>query len=355
VIPIADWGAPFGLAHAPKHARLLAALRDGIARAREGSAPYARILAALPARPDPQALADLPFIPVSLFKTLELRSVPPEAVTRTLLSSGTSGALPARIFLDAPTAARQTQALVAIMQDFLGPARRPMLVVDSGAFLKDRTRLHARAAAILGFAIFGRDVRYLLDEELTPDWRELDAFSAEDLRRVLVFGFTFLVWTRLYQAARQEGRRIRFGDDSVLLHGGGWKRLEAEQVSNEMFKARLTEQFGLARIINYYGMVEQVGSIYVECAEGYLHAPVFADVIVRDTVTLHPLPFGRPGLLQTLSVVPVSYPGHSLLTEDLATVHGEDDCRCGRLGKYFRVHGRLPKAELRGCSDTRAA
>jgi hypothetical protein len=31
---------------------------------------------------------------------------------------------------------------------------------------------------------------------------------------------------------------------------------------------------------------------------------------------------------------------------------GEDDCSCGRLGKYFQVHGRLAKAEVRGCSDT---
>ena len=31
---------------------------------------------------------------------------------------------------------------------------------------------------------------------------------------------------------------------------------------------------------------------------------------------------------------------------------GIDDCKCGRKGKYFLVHGRIKKAELRGCSDT---
>ncbi|MNL61744.1 Acyl-protein synthetase, LuxE [compost metagenome] len=92
----------------------------------------------------------------------------------------------------------------------------------------------------------------------------------------------------------------------------------------------------------------------MECEEGNLHAPDYADVLVRDPLTLEPVVFGHPGLIQVLSTLPRSYPGHSLLTEDLGTIHGEDDCPCARLGKYFSVAGRLPAAELRGCSDTHA-
>ena len=43
---------------------------------------------------------------------------------------------------------------------------------------------------------------------------------------------------------------------------------------------------------------------------------------------------------------------HSLLTEDEGILLGEDDCPCGRKGKYFRIIGRLQNAEIRGCSDT---
>jgi hypothetical protein len=60
-------------------------------------------------------------------------------------------------------------------------------------------------------------------------------------------------------------------------------------------------------------------------------------------------------LIQTFSILPRSYPGNSLLTEDIGVIVGEDDCSCGRNGKYFLVEGRLPTAELRGCSDTFAA
>jgi len=64
---------------------------------------------------------------------------------------------------------------------------------------------------------------------------------------------------------------------------------------------------------------------------------------------------GEKGIIETVSVLPGSYPGHVLLTEDEGVILGEDDCPCGRLGKYFKIEGRLQNAELRGCSDTYAS
>jgi hypothetical protein len=99
-------------------------------------------------------------------------------------------------------------------------------------------------------------------------------------------------------------------------------------------------------------MVEQTGSIYIQCEQGHLHAPIFSDIVIRDPVDFNPLEIGQTGLIETLSLTPLSYPGHALLTEDLGRIEGEDDCSCGRLGKYFTVMGRLQNAEVRGCSDT---
>ena len=61
---------------------------------------------------------------------------------------------------------------------------------------------------------------------------------------------------------------------------------------------------------------------------------------------------GEKGLVQVASVLPRSYPGHILLTEDEGRVLGEDDCPCGRKGRYFEILGRVKQAEIRGCSDT---
>ncbi len=99
------------------------------------------------------------------------------------------------------------------------------------------------------------------------------------------------------------------------------------------------------------GMVEQTGSVFMECEAGYLHSSIFSDVITRRE-DFSICAFNEAGVIQLLSLLPKSYPGHSILSEDSGIIHGEDDCQCGRLGKYFTVHGRIESAEIRGCSDT---
>ena len=135
-----------------------------------------------------------------------------------------------------------------------------------------------------------------------------------------------------------------------MIHGGGWKKLNDESVSNERFKEVVAETSGIRSIHNYYGMVEQTGSIFMECEEGHLHASVFSDVFILDPLTLRPS--DKRGVIGCISLLPTSYPGHILLTEDEGEIHGIDDCPCGRKGAYFSVYGRLRGAEIRGCSDT---
>ena len=101
-------------------------------------------------------------------------------------------------------------------------------------------------------------------------------------------------------------------------------------------------------------MVEQTGSIFVECEYGHMHASNLSDIFIRRPHDFSIADVDEPGIIQTLSVLPKSYPGHSLLTEDEGILLGEDDCECGRLGKYFKILGRVKNAELRGCSDTYA-
>ena len=350
-----DLAAPYGLPATEKQRRLLDALNTLTAWHTERCEPYRHMVQRMFDAALPAAREALPFLPVRLFKTLDLASVPREQIFKTLTSSGTSGQAVSRIVLDRETAARQTRVLGAIMVSFIGRQRLPMVIADSAGLLQDRTRFNARAAGILGFSVFGRNHFHCLDDRLELDGDALQAFL--DKHRgtpVLAFGFTSIVWQGLLQGALRAGRRFDFGPGSTLVHGGGWKRLTDQQVSPDEFRGRLQEQLGIERVLNYYGMVEQVGSVFMECEHGHLHAPVFADVVVRDPMTLAPLPVGRPGLVQVLSALPLSYPGHSLLTEDLGVLHGEDDCPCGRAGRHFSVLGRLPQAELRGCSDTRA-
>lgn len=294
-------------------------------------------------------LSEVPYLPVSLFKSHALRSVPEADIFKTLQSSGTTGQQPSRIVLDRKTAQRQTLALSRIMTQVLGPKRLPMLMVESPSLIEDRRQFNARVAGLLGMMNFGRDHVYALDGRMELDLDAvrsfLDRFGKAPF---LMFGFTWVVWQ--YFLLRLAGENIDLAN-GVLIHSGGWKKLEEQAVSPRELRRRFLAETGLQRIYNFYGMVEQVGSVYLEGEDGYFYPPNFADVIVRHPITWQELPPGEAGVLQVLSVLPLSYPGHSLLTEDLGVIHAIDAGTCGRSGKAFSVLGRLPRAELRGCSD----
>jgi hypothetical protein len=345
--------APYGLAEDAKREFLLRELNQLTVRHHAACEPYRRLIDVLHGGPGPAPrVEDVPFFPVRLFKHHELRSVPRESVVKTMTSSGTGGQAVSRIYLDRETAGLQVKVLAGIVGDFLGRQRLPMLVVDSAATVSDRLRFSARAAGILGFSMFGRDVVYALDEGMRLDRAGVEAFLRRHPDgRILVFGFTSIVWQHLVRELEVQGGTLAL-ERGILIHGGGWKKLASEAVSNADFRARLCAVTGIAGVHNYYGMVEQTGSIFMECEYGRLHASSHSEILVRDPLDFRVLGPGETGLLQLLSVIPRSYPGHSILTEDLGETGGVDDCACGRKGRHFRVHGRMKSAEVRGCSDT---
>jgi hypothetical protein len=315
---------------------------------------YDRLLRVLyPNRGPIGRLSDVPYLPVGLFKSHPLRSVPETEIFKTLQSSGTTGQQPSRIVLDRETAQRQTLALSRIMTHLLGPRRLPMLLIESPSLIQDRRQIGARAAGLLGMMNFGRDHVYALNDRMEIDLDAVRAFLARfGHQPFLMFGFTFVVWQHFLLSLA--GRNVDLSN-GTLIHSGGWKKLQEKAVGPEELRRRFLSETRLSRIYNFYGMVEQVGSVFLEGEDGYLYPPNFADVIVRHPVTFEELPPGQVGVLQVLSVLPTSYPGHSLLTEDLGVIHAVDNSSCGRHGKAFSAVGRLPRAELRGCSDVIAS
>jgi len=297
-------------------------------------------------------IEDFSFLPVDLFKKFNLLSVPKSKIIKTLTSSGTTSQQLSKIYLDNVTSKHQTKALSNIIQHFIGPNRLPMIIVDSKKVIQDRNLFSARGGGILGMSHFGRDHFYLLDDCMKPDFKGLEKFLLKyNTKKIFMFGFTFMVWKHFYKESLKKMNKFDLSN-CIMIHSGGWKKLIDESVSNEAFKVKLYDEFKLSKIHNFYGMVEQMGSVFLECEQGHMHTSIYSDIIVRDKHDWKNMGFNQKGVIETISVLPYSYPGHVVLTEDIGEILGEDNCLCGLKGKYFKVYGRVKKAEIRGCSDT---
>ena len=287
------------------------------------------------------------------FKDMYLSSINDDDVFKVLTSSGTTGTVPSRIVLDKKTAKAQSKVLTYLLKSFIKHPRLPMLVIDSKSILKDRKSFSARGAGIIGFSQVAKNITYALDENYDLDANIVNEFLKKySSEKFLIFGFTYLIYERLILKRNSKIINKNIFKNAILFHGGGWKKLSHLGISNSEFKAELAKFYGINVIHNYYGMVEQTGSIYIECKEGFFHNSIFSDIEIVDS-SLNELPFGNKGLLKLKSVLPYSYPGHFLLTEDIGVCYGQDNCKCGLKGKFFHVLGRAKKAEIRGCSDVK--
>lgn len=293
----------------------------------------------------------IPFLPAKLFKVLTLRSIPETKIFKILKSSGTSGGSPSIIYLDKENAQRQTIALSKIMQPVLGKYRIPMLIVDTKPEKINQRSFDAKRAAVIGFSTFGKNYTYLLNSKKEIDYKVLNNFLKDHQSQdFLIFGFTSAIYSCFYNNINFKNVIGNF-KNGIVLHGGGWKKMNQIKVSNQLFRKNLFLKNKFKKIINYYGLIEQTGSIFTECQKCLcFNTNEFSEILIRDK-NFNIIKNGQKGYIQLLSLLPKSYPGHSILTEDVGEIVKNKRCSCQSLGKQFLVHGRVENSEIRGCSD----
>jgi len=314
----------------------------------EHCSDYARIIDSIyPNWSDAKHVDEIPPLPVRFFKEYDLKSNVGDQELKLMVSSGTSG-VRSRIFLSRTNGIVQQKALMTLGKQVLGPQRMPMLIMDDASVVDHTQSFSARAAGINGFKLFSKTSSFVSDRSGVIDRSVLKHFAK--IENFFAFGFTWVMWRILSEL---DNLNLRFPDHSnvTVIHGGGWKKLEGTGVSKEAFTGLATRVFGpKTRVVDYYGMIEQTGSIYFECSGGYFHDTKYGSAIIRHPETMQCLTKGELGLIQVNSVLPKSYPGHSLLTEDLGR-KWVGQCECGSLSPRFQVVGRLKMVDIRGCSD----
>ena len=155
-----------------------------------------------------------------------------------------------------------------------------MLVVDKDPSLNSRSQFSASTAAIYGFSIFASKQYFLINKNNKVDNSLIEKFMKKYSKEsFFIFGFTSQIYE--YLLLKSFNKKFNFSK-GILIHGGGWKKLEKLKISNKNFKSQLGSRLGIKKVHNYYGLVEQTGSIFFECKNGYFVSSIFSDVIIRD-------------------------------------------------------------------------
>jgi hypothetical protein len=291
-------------------------------------------------------LEELPYMHVKIFKEKNLHSVKRGTKLATFKSSGTSNANLSKINIDMQTSLIQSKTLLNILMSVLKYKRKKIYFIESKKNIEQQY-YSAKGAAINGFKQIAEKAEFILNHDQEPNYKLLKKIRFDG--EYIFFGFTSTVWGNFIEKLIKKKIKFNF-KNSILFHGGGWKKLENRKIEKKNFYKLIKKFLGINKIYDYYGMIEQTGSIFLECEFGYYHSSIFSEINIRNN-NLEICKINEIGIIQVSSLLPISYPGHNILTEDLGEIKGIDNCKCGRHGKYFKIHGRLSESEIRGCSN----
>ena len=309
---------------------------------------------------------DIPAVPTSAFKELEVTSLPPSERLVEFHSSGTTGQLPSRHFHDAESVALYDVSLlswfrrhvlpetVMIEADGVRPVCAEAIVLsltpDPGAAphssLVHMFEAVRRAFGLPGSAFLGkldRNGAWCIDFARVR--KALD-FAKSGERPVILLGSAFNFVHLLDDAASAE---TALPHGSAVLETGGYKGRSRTMPKAELHQL-IARCLGVSpsRIVTEYGMSELSSQAY-DCVAGSSDAaeparrtfrfPPWARALVVSPESGREVSQGETGLLRIFDLANV----RSVLaiqTEDLAI----------RRTNGFELIGRAAQAEPRGCS-----
>ncbi len=290
---------------------------------------------------------EIPAVPTSAFKTLELGCAPPE---KTFLTSGTTQGRETRGRHHVPRLELyRRSALPHFRRMVLPDGVQPRLVgLLGGPELLPESSL-AQMVEWVRTDVCDGDGEYLVDERPFDPAIAADRIEnlAADGRALCLIGVR-VVFTALLDHCRQVGRRIELPADSRIVDTGGPKGGRA--LSDAGFLRACWHHLGVPGYycVNEYGMTELCSQYYddvlAERFSGRNRArrkvpPPWMRARAVHAETLEPLEEGATGLLchvdlaNALSVLAVQ-------TEDLGILDGH----------RLTLRGRTPGAPPRGCA-----
>lgn len=276
-----------------------------------------------------QDVCQVPFLPISFFKSQPIVSSPAAADTAALVfeSSGTTGEVPSRHYVH--NAKIYEDCLLSGFREFYGsPADYTILALlpsylergNASLVYMARTLMAAGAGAESGFYINEWD-------KLATILRRNEATG----QKTLLLGVTYA----LLDFAESHPMDLRH---TIVMETGGMKGRRVEMTRDEVH-AILKQQWQLPVVHSEYGMTELLSQAYSD-GEGIFRCSATMQVLVRDIndpLDVHRQGSGAVNVVDLANVHSCAF----IATEDMGVVN-EDGT--------FKVLGRLDHSALRGCS-----
>lgn len=294
------------------------------------------------------AWEDIPAVPATAFKHVDLFVGEPGAAEAVFRTSGTTEGAGSRGRHLVKRLSLYRASLLPNLGANLVPEDRPLpllsLVPSPGAAPDSSLSLMVGAAA----ERWGAPTRWLGHPVAGPD---VEAFL-EACGEVVAAGTPALVtgtafaFVHLLDALAGKGLRLALPEGTRVMETGGFKGRSRVVERDELY-AEMGARLGVPvhRIVNEYGMTELLSQLYEPLLREGPQAPrrhvppPWLRVRALDPTTLAPLPEGEAGLLCFFDLANLGSVSH-ILTEDVGTVSHDG----------LRLAGRVAGAEPRGCS-----
>lgn len=296
-----------------------------------------------------KTIEELPFLPSSAFKKNILISATEGTHGKSLLSSGTSSNKKSTIYIDNITSNLQKSTLANMLSNIIGTKRMECFIFDNNPInLRVDNELSGRVAGMAGYLLAAKSRNYFLESESLTNISGNTVDKLQSLKDkkdpVYLIGYTFMLYSIL-KSLSEKNIYFELPKNSKLIHFGGWKKMEDSKVSKKTLNELIVKVLNikLDNIYDIYGFTEQLGTIYPASGNKGTAIPIQTRVIVRDTNTFKPLKKGS-GFLQFLNPFPYSYPGISILQDDIGSY-------CHKTG-LINIEGRIKGLDERGCGDT---
>jgi|SRR5947209_1258145 len=287
----------------------------------------------------------IPAIPASAFKELELSSLAPAERIKAFHSSGTTAQKPGRHFHDAESLAVYEGSLLAWFRVRFSAEGRQMLFLTPPPALAPHSSLVHMFETVRG-ALASDDSRFLGQIDAQEGWTlpvqeaRLELAKAEESGRPVALLGTAFNFVHLLDHLAAVNVRLKLAGSSVLETGGYKGR--ARVVPKPELYSLMNKYLGVRPedIISEYGMSELSSQAYEAPNQARaFQFPPWARFQIISPETGRAAGEGETGLIRVFDLANVRSVS-AIQTEDLAV----------QSGAGFQLLGRAERAEPRGCS-----